>query len=97
MITTFVCCHCGNELPHNPRLKKKHLYCSAPECQQTRRSARKKERYQNDMVYRKPPSEEIYEAVKLASTLLLQIGCNSNSLGDFFDPSFWAVHTFSVY
>ena len=53
MITTFICCHCGKELPQNPRLKKKHLFCSAPECQQTRRSARKKERYQNDVVYRK--------------------------------------------
>jgi hypothetical protein len=53
MITTVICSHCGKELPHNPRLKKKHLYCSAPKCQQTRRSARKKERYQSDMVYRK--------------------------------------------
>jgi NAD-dependent SIR2 family protein deacetylase len=53
MITTYICCHCGKELPQNPRLKKKHTYCSAPECQQTRRSVRKKERYQNDTVYRK--------------------------------------------
>lgn len=53
MITTFICRHCGNELPQNPRLKKKHTYCSAWECQQARRSARKKERYQNDTVYRK--------------------------------------------
>ena len=53
MITTFICRHCGKELPQNHRLKKKHMYCSAPECQQARRSARKKERYQNDTVYRK--------------------------------------------
>lgn len=53
MITTFICCHCGKELPQNPRLKKKHAYCSAEACQQARRSARKKERYQNDKVYRR--------------------------------------------
>ncbi len=53
MTTTFICCHCGSELPQNPRLKKKHTYCSSPECQQARRSARKKERYQNDTAYRK--------------------------------------------
>jgi hypothetical protein len=36
---------------------KKHSYCSSPECQQARRSARKKERYQNYTVYRKKQLE----------------------------------------
>jgi len=53
MISTFICRHCGNTLPLNPRLKKKQKYCSAIECQQARRSARKKVRYKNDAVYRK--------------------------------------------
>lgn len=53
MTRTITCHHCGKTVPLNPRLKKKQTYCSAQECQQTRRSARKKERYQNDTVYRK--------------------------------------------
>ena len=53
MISTFICHHCGKTLPLNPCLKKKQKYCSASECQQARRSARKNERYKNDTVYRK--------------------------------------------
>jgi hypothetical protein len=53
MISTFTCQHCGKTLPRNPRLKKKQKYCIAKECQQSRRSARKKQRYKGDPVYRK--------------------------------------------
>ncbi len=53
MISTITCHFCGKKVPHNPRLKKKHKYCSAKECQQARRNARKKKRYKNDTVYRK--------------------------------------------
>lgn len=51
---TFTCRHCGKTLPRNPRLKKnkKQSYCNAPECKQAKKSARKKERYHTDPVYR---------------------------------------------
>ena len=53
MPTTFKCLHCGKILPKNPRLKKIQKYCSAKRCQQARRSARKKKRYNSDPLYRK--------------------------------------------
>jgi hypothetical protein len=52
MSPTITCQHCGQIVPRNPRLKKKQTYCSARACQQARRSARKKERYQTCPVYR---------------------------------------------
>ena len=52
MISTFVCRHCGKNLPRNPRIKKQK-YCSAKDCQQSRRQSRKKDRYQKDPLYRK--------------------------------------------
>jgi|APSaa5957512622_1039677.scaffolds.fasta_scaffold133785_2 hypothetical protein len=57
MISTITCQFCGKTVPLNPRLKKKHKYCSAKECQQARRSARKKVRYKNDTAYRKKQLE----------------------------------------
>jgi len=53
MPSTFKCFHCGKTLPKNPRLKKIQKYCSAKKCQQIRRSVRKKERYNSDLMYRK--------------------------------------------
>lgn len=53
MPQTFICLHCGKTLPKNPRLKKIQKYCSAKKCQQARRSARKKVRYNSDLIYRK--------------------------------------------
>ena len=51
---TFTCCHCGKTLPRNPRLKKnnKQSYCNAPVCKQSKKSARKRVRYQTDSSYR---------------------------------------------
>src|SRR6056297_3575453 len=57
MPPTFVCLHCGKTLPKNPRLKKVQKYCSAKKCQQVRRSARKKERYNSDPKYRRKQLE----------------------------------------
>src|SRR6056297_516351 len=53
MPSTFKCLHCKKTLPQNPRLKKIQKYCSAKKCQQIRRSLRKKERYNSDLMYRK--------------------------------------------
>jgi len=52
---TFICRHCGKTLPRNPRLKKneKQSFCNAPECQQAKKRARKKERYRTDPSYRR--------------------------------------------
>jgi hypothetical protein len=50
---TFTCRHCGKIMPRNPRLKKnKQSYCNAPKCKQSKKSARKKERYHTDPSYR---------------------------------------------
>jgi len=57
MTPTITCDCCGKTVPLNPRLKKKQEYCSARECQQMRRSARKAERYKSDTVYRKKQHE----------------------------------------
>ena len=54
---SLTCLHCGKTVPLNPRLKKNQHYCSAQSCQQARRSARKKERYKIDPVYRKKQLE----------------------------------------
>ena len=57
MRSTFICLHCGGTFRCNPCLKKKQEYCSAKQCQQARRSTRKKERYKKDPVYRKKINE----------------------------------------
>ena len=41
MPRTFICLHCGNTLPRNPRLKKQ-LYCSSRACQNVRRNSTNK-------------------------------------------------------
>ena len=56
MKSTFVCLHCGRTCKCNPCVKNQK-YCSRKECQQARRSARKKERYKNDPAYRKKQLE----------------------------------------
>ena len=53
MRQTFICLHCEGSFRRNPCLKKPQNYCSAKQCQQARRSTRKKERYKKDPVYRK--------------------------------------------
>ncbi len=55
---TFICLHCGGIFRCNPCLKKPQKYCSAKQCQQARRSTRKKERYNKDPVYRKKNLED---------------------------------------
>ena len=50
---TFICLHCGGSFRCNPCLKKPQKYCSAKQCQQARRSTRKKERYKKEPGYRK--------------------------------------------
>ena len=57
MTVTLLCRHCCKTVPLNPRLKKKQEYCSAKECQQTRRSTRKAERYHNEPKYREKQLE----------------------------------------
>ena len=37
MISTFICLHCGKQVPPNPRIKKGQKYCGAKECQRARK------------------------------------------------------------
>ena len=53
MVSTFICHHCGREVPHNPRIKKKQKYCSEEDCQRARIRFWKKRQYSNDDSYRK--------------------------------------------
>ena len=52
MISTFICLHCGKEVPRNPHIKQGQRYCSAKECQRARKRTWDKERYHSDRTYR---------------------------------------------
>lgn len=52
MILTIKCLHCGQEVPHNPRIKNQK-YCCAKECQQARMRTWKNQQYKKDSKYHK--------------------------------------------
>jgi len=57
MIRTFTCLHCGNVVPHNPRLKNKQKYCPEEECQKARIRSWKQRQYKKSLSYRKKCKE----------------------------------------
>ena len=52
MILTFICLHCGKDVPRNPRIKRGQNYCRAKECQKARKREWDKERYNSDDTYK---------------------------------------------
>jgi endogenous inhibitor of DNA gyrase (YacG/DUF329 family) len=52
MLPTFICKHCGKEVPRNPRIKKNQDYCSKKDCQRARMRNWKKRQYSNNQTYR---------------------------------------------
>jgi hypothetical protein len=53
MRSTFICLHCGKQVPPNPRIKKGQKYCGAKECQQARKREWDKKHYNTNKTYRK--------------------------------------------
>jgi molecular chaperone GrpE (heat shock protein) len=62
MISTFICLHCGKEVPRNHHIKRGQKYCSAKECQRARKREWDKERYNSDETYnyRRLSSQKIW-------------------------------------
>ena len=52
MIPTFICLHCGKEVPRNPHIKQGQKYYSAKECQRARKRKWDKERYNSNETYK---------------------------------------------
>jgi hypothetical protein len=48
----FICQHCHQQKPANPRLKGKQRYCGTPKCQRARKAAWHKEAMAHDDIYR---------------------------------------------
>lgn len=50
---TLVCCHCGQEVPRSKKLKHLHQrYCGAKACQNARKQAFERKKYQTDSSFR---------------------------------------------
>jgi hypothetical protein len=52
MTLTFVCLHCGLEVPVNPRIKRGQKYCSSTVCQNARIREWKKQKRSSSKIYR---------------------------------------------
>jgi hypothetical protein len=66
MILTFICHHCGNEVPHNPHIRRGQKYCSTKECQRARKREWDKERYNSDETYKhkRLSSQKIWRKIR---------------------------------
>lgn len=51
MISTFICFHCGREVPRNPRVKHQK-YCGAKQCRQARIRSWKNKQYKTNRKYK---------------------------------------------
>jgi molecular chaperone GrpE (heat shock protein) len=58
----FICLHCGKEVPRNHHIKRGQKYCSAKECQRSRKREWDKDRYNSDepYKYRRLSSQKIW-------------------------------------